>query len=57
MKHRGSNPGEQDMRHHPEGHTTNPTQEQGALVSLDAGVTVDAGTVHPSSIPSPDADL
>lgn len=57
MKHRGSNPGEQDMRHHPEGHTTNPTQEQGALVSLDAGVTVDAGTVHPSSIPTPDADL
>lgn len=55
MKHRGSNPGEQEMSawHHPEVHTTNPTQEQGELVSLHAGVTVDAGIVHPSSIPTP----
>lgn len=39
--------------HHPEVHTTNPTQEQGELVSLDAGVTVDAGIVRTSSIPTP----
>lgn len=51
MRHRGSNPGEQEMGtwYHPEVHPTNPTQERGELGSLDAGI---AGPPFSHTVPS-----